>query len=466
MTRSIYSLLAMAVCFFSALSLHAQFSVSGQIRTRTEFRDGQGSPLTRDAPSALFTSQRTRLNLGYGGHRFMIYAALQDVRVWGQDASSINRITRETYDGLMLHEAWGEFSLLDTGTVSATLTLRIGRQELSYDDARLLGNLDWLQQARRHDAAVLKFQRSYWTAHAGAAFNQNGEAKTGTVYNGMPIGYPASTGGMGAMYKSMQFVYVARKLSFGNASLLALKDDFSRFSFDVTDSLQSTPVFNNRVWSRMTAGGNLSGKLTRTLSFAASAFYQGGEYRNGTDLNEYLLSASLMLAVTPKFSAGPGIDVTSGNNGADPSKKFQRFDPLYGTPHKFWGFMDYFYVADGFGPNGLVDYYLKTRLTAKENLVLATDLHHFTLPEPVPSETGSKMKKSLGTEIDLVVNYSMTRAVNIEGGFSAMFATETLTSPRVKNVTRASDISTWAYLMISIKPEFITLHQSNSYEKL
>src|SRR3712207_7983172 len=27
---------------------------------------------------------------------------------------------------------------------------KIGRQELLYDDSRLLGNLDWLQQARRH----------------------------------------------------------------------------------------------------------------------------------------------------------------------------------------------------------------------------------------------------------------------------------------------------------------------------
>ena len=460
MSRSIYSLLAMALCFLCAQQLHAQFSVSGQIRTRTEFRHGQGSPLTPDAPPAFFTSQRTRLNAGYAGYRFMIYTALQDVRVWGQDASSIHRITREAYHGLMLHEAWGEFSLLDTGTVTPRLTLKVGRQELTYDDARLLGNLDWLQQARRHDAAVLKFQHHSWTAHAGAAFNQNGEARSGTIYNGTPIGYAASTGGIGAMYKSMQFVYVARKLSFGNVSVLALKDDFSRFSFDAADSLQSTPVFSNRVWSRITAGGNLSGKLSPILSFAASAFYQGGEYRDGTDLNEYLLSASFMLAATRKFAAGPGIDITSGNNGADPSKKFQRFDPLYGTPHKFWGFMDYFYVADGFGPNGLVDYYLKTRLTAKENLVLATDLHHFALPETVPSETGSKMKKSLGTEIDVVLNYGMTKVVNVEAGFSAMFATETLASSKVKNVPSASDISTWAYLMISIKPEFLTLHQS------
>ena len=94
-----------------------QVSFSAQIRTRTEFRNGQGTPLPKEASPAFFTSQRTRLNAGYSGYRFKIYTSLQDVRVWGQDASSINRITSDPYDGLMLHEAWGEFSLVDTGRV-------------------------------------------------------------------------------------------------------------------------------------------------------------------------------------------------------------------------------------------------------------------------------------------------------------------------------------------------------------
>src|SRR5687768_11873601 len=101
----------------------AQLTVSGQIRTRSEFRDGQGTPLAGDAPAAFFTSQRTRLNLAYAGYRFKIYTSIQDVRVWGQDASSINRITTDVYDGLMLHEGWAEFSLIDTGRVVRNFTV-------------------------------------------------------------------------------------------------------------------------------------------------------------------------------------------------------------------------------------------------------------------------------------------------------------------------------------------------------
>jgi hypothetical protein len=197
------------------------------------------------------------------------------------------------------------------------------------------------------------------------------------------------------------------------------------------------------------------GTAFRKLAFTASAFYQGGKYREGTSLDEYLLSLSAMYAAGRKFSFGPGIDVTSGNNGSDPSKRYQRFDPLYGTPHKFWGYMDYFYVADGFGPSGLINYYFKTKYKPKDNLTLSLDLHRFALPNAVTDETGVELDKALGTEIDFVFNYAMTKVISIEGGYSSMFSTSTLTAAKVKNVKRADTVSSWAYLMISIKPEFI-----------
>lgn len=447
-------ILVVLFCLPGLQQAFAQFTVSGQLRTRTELRNGQGTLQVKDTARALFTSQRTRLNFGYSGYRFKLYASVQDVRVWGQDASSINRVTTDANDGFMLHEAWAEISLVDTGKVIKNFSLKIGRQELVYDDVRLLGNLDWLQQARRHDAALLKFEHNGWTAHLGAAYNQNAERKSNTIYNGVPTGYTASTNGMGAMYKSMQFLYLGRKHFFGNSSVLFFKDDFSKFHYAAADVNKTTPIYDRGVWSRYTMGANLFGTAKRKLGFAISAFYQGGKYREGTSLSEYLISASTQYAVGRKLSVGPGVDITSGNNGSDPTKRFQRFDPLYGTPHKFWGYMDYFYVADGFGSNGLVDYYLKAKYKLKDNFTLFLDGHRFVLPTAVLANDGSTMKKSLGTEIDFVFNYAMTKTVTIEGGYSTMFSTETMASAKVKNVKRAADFSDWAYLMISIKPEF------------
>ncbi|MBL0744774.1 alginate export family protein [Chryseolinea lacunae] len=449
----IYFLVACGL--FVTSGLHAQLTISGQLRTRTEVRDGQGSPSVRDTVPAVFTSQRTRINIGYAGYRFKVYASLQDVRVWGQDASTINRTTTDAYDGFMVHEAWGEISLVDTGKVVKNFSLKIGRQELVYDDVRLLGNLDWLQQARRHDAALLKFEHNGWTAHLGAAFNQNAERKSNTAYNGIPTGYTAGTNGIGAMYKSMQFLYAAKKLKFGTISALAFKDDFSKFHFAPTDTDKKTPIYDQGVWSRFTVGSHFVGTALKKIALTADGFYQGGHYREGTSLDEYFLSLSALYAVTPKFSVGPGVDLTSGNNGSDPAAKYQRFDPLYGTPHKFWGYMDYFYVADGFGPSGLLDTYVKSRYKVKDNFTLTLDVHRFALPHAVTDESGVLLSKTLGTEVDFTFNYALTKIITIEGGYSFTASTQTLSSVHVKNIKNADRFSQWGYVMLAIRPEAV-----------
>ena len=147
------------VSIHAQFTITAQFTLQGQIRTRTEIRNGLGNLVAIDAKSAAFTSQRTRLNFGYKWDRVLFGASVQDVRVWGQDASSIS-----TNDGarLMLHEGWAEVTLANKADTTVKfkaldlLTVKIGRQELIYDDVRLIGNLDWLQQARRHDMMLLK----------------------------------------------------------------------------------------------------------------------------------------------------------------------------------------------------------------------------------------------------------------------------------------------------------------------
>jgi hypothetical protein len=436
------ALLALVV-LASCQTLRAQLMISGQLRTRTELRDGQGTPSVRDTAAAFFTSQRTRLTVGFKAHRLKFHTTMQDVRVWGQDASTLNRITSATYNGLMFHEAWGELNLADTSSVMKDLTLKIGRQELVYDDVRLLGNLDWLQQGRRHDAAVLKFINKDWTFHAGAGFNQNAERRSNTVFNGVPAGYAAGTNGISTLYKSMQFLYVARKMKWGSGSFLFFKDDFSRFHFAAMDSLKRNPVYEQNTWKRYTTGLYLNGTIFSKLNINASAYYQGGRYRDGANRNDYLLSLATLYATGKKFSLGPGIDITS-----------RRFDPLYGTPHKFWGYMDYFYVADGFGSNGLVDAYVRMRYKAAESLMLSFDTHHFSLPNGITDEANVEMSRQLGTELDLTFIWTTTKQIAIEGGMCSMFGTPTLTSKNVKNVPDADRVSSWAYLMISLKPEW------------
>src|SRR5690348_13244573 len=109
--KVIFMAVKMTVCT-AGISIHslAQFSLQGQLRTRTELRDGVGTMNPKGSSAALFTSQRARLTFGYKWDRLNFNVSVQDIRVWGQDASSINNA-----DGarLMVHEAWAEITLLN-----------------------------------------------------------------------------------------------------------------------------------------------------------------------------------------------------------------------------------------------------------------------------------------------------------------------------------------------------------------
>jgi hypothetical protein len=451
MRKAVYLLLLgiTAAGLLAPVRTMAQFSLSGQLRTRTELLDGQGTMLSKGEKPAFFTSQRTRLNAGYKGYRTQFFVAVQDVRVWGQDASTNNRITNSSLNGLMLHEAWGEISLLDTNQtkLGKEFALKIGRQELLYDDSRVLGNLDWLQQARRHDAALIKYGFNGFTAHLGVAYNQNRELKTGTLYDGVPVGYSAGTNGIGTMYKSLQFLYLGKKLKQGNASFLILKDDFQKYALDTA----GVKKLAGGVRSRVTFGPYLQTKIGKSWTLTANAFYQAGKDKDGATLRAYMYSVRGMYAMNRVFSIGPGFDYTSGT--ATGSAKNHTFDPLYGTPHKFWGQMDYFYAANGFGKGGLSDLYINTTIKTSDKFSINTDLHHFASAAAVRVADNQKLSSGFGEELDIIANYNLTKTISFQGGYCTFFSTNSLA--QVKGVKNPQKVSNWAYLMINIKPEFL-----------
>jgi hypothetical protein len=425
---------------------NAQLTVTGQIRERTEARGGQGTLLQDGKKGALFNSQRTRLNVGFAGYRYKVYASLQDVRVWGQDASTINRYTMDSNDGILLHEAWGEIMLIDTLSTIQNLSLKIGRQEISYDDQKVLGGLDWLQQARRHDAIVLKYANKGWIADFGVAFNQRTEQNSGTLYNGQPGTYPAGTNAIGHAYKSFQYAYVGKKFFFGDMSFLFFKDDFSKFTGTV-----AAPVVIEGVNARTTTGIFYNLNPTRKLNLNGSFYYQGGHDKFGKTIDAKLGSLTATYQFGRKLFLGAGADYLSGTDGTTPATQNNQFDPLYGTPHKFWGYMDYFYVASPFGAQGLFNYFLKAKYVATDNLSLFLDVHGF---ESAAKLAGG-LDNYLGTEIDFKLNYKFTKIINIEGGYSVMAAKNTMASAAVKNVVNPKLTAHWAYVMLNITPNFL-----------
>jgi hypothetical protein len=154
------------VFFILALQLFTiktdgQVSFSANSFQRAEFNNGFGQLISEDQKPAAFIGQRLRLQADYTDERIRIFANMQDIRVWGAVP------TTKLSDGfLSFHEAYTEITLTDHWKV------KFGRQELNYDNARFLGNLDWAFQARAHDAALIMYARNNMKFDAGAAYNQ------------------------------------------------------------------------------------------------------------------------------------------------------------------------------------------------------------------------------------------------------------------------------------------------------
>lgn len=432
---------------------------------------------------------------------------MQDVRVWGQDASTISNA-----DGskLGVHEAWAEIILAnkkDTSFKSSAVeyfSVKIGRQELLYDDSRLLGNLDWLQQGRRHDAAVFKMLNKGWQVDAGFAFNQNtdGFNYNGTYYT--PVNVPASvkdskgflvatpsglvplmngagissktgtpsfinppsTNGMNQAYKSLQFLYAAKTFNATKVTGLFLADHFGKY---ILDSVQTSNVnaapgyiygrrFNQKgTYGRITTGVLVNSSLNKkkSVNLTAGFYFQGGKDKDGADLSAY--SSTFTLSFTKrKFNYTLGWDYVSGNDAFSTSSTNHRFDPLYGTPHKFWGLMDYFYVGTGSPTGGLSNPFAKVKYgSTNKRFTAALDYHYFSLAKNQKDINGVAVNKNLGSEFDLVTTYSLNKVTTLEYGFSVMAATKSM--EYAKNITPGTSKLTglWSYLMITIKPEFL-----------
>jgi Alginate export len=496
-----YWLLIVAALGFTQ-PISAQFSLTGQVRTRTEFRDGLGTLNPIGTKPAFFTSQRTGLSFGYKADRLSFGVTLRDVRVWGQDASSISNADGNRF---FVHEAWGELTLANKADTSIkfkafdNLSVRLGRQEFVYDDVRLLGNLDWLQQARRFDAILFKSLKKGWQLDLGLAFNQNtdGFGVRGTNYvpgaapayiansRGNLVAVPSGflptngkggapvlagavgTNGQNQQFKSLQFLYLSRKFGQTKLSVLALKDDFSKYRTDSLGNAANGVVYGRRydvdgTNSRYTYGAMLTGvqplsKKTK-LVWQAFGYLQSGNDPTGTKIKAHHAGLNAQLQ-QGKWLIGPGYEVLSGDNTVSPNNVNNRFDPLYGTPHRHWGYMDYFYVGTGSPVGGLANTYLKARYTASPALFITFDVHNFALANQMVNTfdaNRSQLNSQLGQEVDVVLNYTMNKFTNLELGYGYFAATNSLEFVKLGTADNARHNAHWLYLMVNLRPDFLS----------
>ena len=402
-----------------------QVKLNIQIRPRAEVRNGLFTPILAGQKPATFISQRSRIGFTYSkNNKLKIGVSTQVATVWGNDAQ-----VQTTANDVSLYEAWTQLYL------NPYWNLKIGRQVFSYDDERILGALDWNNAGRKHDAALVGFEKNKFKADLAAAFNQNSERTIGTFYDNS----------FSQPYKSMQFLWM--KYQFTNAfsaSVLAL-------NIDTENKIDSS------ISDLQTAGGNVYYK-TKKLNLMGTYYYETGKspVKNSVDIktNAWMASVKADYLFNKKFGLGIGSDYLTGNGMNSSSAINTSFNPLYGTHHKFYGFMDYFYGPSGHKNVGLSDSYLNFNLIPSSEFYWQITLHHFQSTATILDFSGNKASSSLGNEADLTFNYSIMKDVKLMGGYSQMFTNPSM--KYIKNISATQSmkpVQNWIWLSINFNPQ-------------
>jgi len=445
--RKLLFTLGLLIC---AASTFAQFTVDGQYVARTEVRDGFKTPIKDNQKPAIFTEQRTRLITGYKMDKLAFKLSLQDVRIWGE-TGQVNK----TDQSLSVHEAYADY------VPSEKSTLRIGRQEVIYDDARFFGNLDWAMQARSLDAVRYMYKGESTQFHVMASWNQGGIAQgiveptklTGNTYTPVTGANSTTSFNLG-LPQSQLMAYYKKTFSKGDLAIMALKEFYS--TNDSTSygnyTIGLTPNF---VLGKVKVGGQFY-----YTGGTAGKVYANNSYSN-VDLSGYMFNAYLQL---PSVKGAPlvGIDYLSGDD-ASTTDKVEGWNPAYGTNHKFYGYMDYFYVGNGHGgvnekSAGLMDIYLKTNFKVSDKVKLMADFHYFASTADRTNATNKQVYKGmLGTELDLTCVVAITKEIELKAGYSQMFGiTETMKQLKFSDPNASiSGMQNWTYVMINFTPKFL-----------
>lgn len=418
-------LLFTVIALYGPLS-NAQFTLDGEFRPRTELRHGFGSLIADDADAGFGVSTRLRLNAGYAIEAYTFYVSLQDVMVWGENRQLL---PDDENNSFAVFEAWADINL------GSGFSAKLGRQTLDYDDQRILGSVGWTQQGRNHDAAIFKYAKDKFQLDLGLAYSQDydnpsGFQSVGTAYN--------TTGFFS--YKTMQYLYLKENWKNLSGSLLLLNNGFQNFETDGT-----TP---DGISNLQTLGTHLDYKKG-SFGAALNAYLQTGERQGAVDVGgAYLLGLDINYKVSSKVALGAGMEIISGND-AGTSDKTEAFFPLYGTNHKFNGFMDYFYVGNHANSVGLSDVHVSANFKLGEKSSLLLKALNFRGEKALPSG-----EKSLGTEIDVVFSQAFN-GYSLQLGYSQMFASDGMYELKGITEDASAGIQNWAWAMLVIKPKFL-----------
>jgi hypothetical protein len=376
----------------------ATFGIDGELRLRGEW-DHRTVGVGADAA----TLSRLRV----GGRATLtgwmrVYAQVQDARAWGTEG---NTLTDASADQLDVHQVH-----VDLGTDAAAV--RLGRQEVALGDERLVGTVGWSNTGRVFDGArVLGTTGGVeWQAFWMNVAERDSLLPVGLVPQGNQ-GIDDDGWLIGG--------FAATTIGGASVELTALVDR------------------NAETEESYTANVRAHGRTGPVLYDA------GGAYQFGPNRTAYFASARFGIALGRATVAVQG-DLLSGDD--DPAAgDAKAFHTLYGTNHKFYGYMDYFLAPQAqLDQAGLGDVILRGSLALPRRVRVRADVHRFwTARERLGS-------RALGNELDLIGDWGFHDLGSLQVGVG-IFAPTELATQLMPAFAEGDDLTYWGYAQLTLR---------------
>lgn len=360
---------AVSVTAFSGVALAnnhegVMHKVSGELRTRFEYRDNQNQTNNRYQEEFL---QRARLNVDVMPLDTLSGRVALETRYnWG-----VNQTARPAVD---INEAWMQWMASDM------ITLTVGRQMLSLGDERFIGDQDWQQQGQRHDMARVSFNYDLGVTH----FFWNKVDERDNAGNG-------SDGNAFVLYNAFDLR--------DNTNLLNDFDLYGAYYVDNNGGDASrTKLF--------IAGFRLAGEQGM-FDYGAEFIGQFGEFAGADSQKGY--TADLDLGANFQERYRLGVYLTWANS---------EYTNIYGEQHPYLG------QADVIRRNNVIALALQGDAELTDMIYAGVDLFYFMQANKDSGHTTlntvatTTTDRALGMEADFRLGYTPEENLNFELGYA------------------------------------------------
>ncbi|HEX4646713.1 MAG TPA: alginate export family protein [Verrucomicrobiae bacterium] len=343
-------------------------------------------------------------------------------------------------DSIDLHQAF----LTIGNQKEFPLSLKVGRQEMTYGEERLIGTFAWNNIGRTFDAAKLRWQNEWFGADffvSHPVIPEDGRFDVDNRYDYFS-GVYANTA---KIPKTILEAYLLARNSSPKAISAVTSPEFPQ------PSARDVYTAGGRVKSKPGEIGN--------WDYTVEGAYQFGDFRdNRLGVSSARLRQDAFMAIVQggytftNLWSKPrlGFEYTYSSGDGNPNDgKHETFDNLFPTNHRFYGYMDFISLQNIQDARGIL------QLRPHPRVSVALEGHGFWLADThdnlytaagtprggIAATPGNNYGinpnygRFVGTELDLIAGVAVTRFAQLEAGYGHFFVgdyiRESLAAPTV-----------------------------------